>query len=912
MSPRSAHARRTISLKTRTWLTLGAVALGGAGVVGVAMADTGGHGKPPVTARGAEFHTIKLQDKGKGHKGVDKRTTKAFSMLGISWPKAAADIDGRVQVRARSIETGEWTDWQDLEANPDGPGGSEAKESEVRGATAPLWVGPSDGVEARVVADDGSTSAGLPKGLRLDLVDPGVTKKEAKRANRGRAQHGMHPAAYALPMDVSTSSGPSTSTSTSPSVSASPSETASGTPAPSDSPSASADPSTTASPSPTATVPTAPASTVHRPPIITRAEWGADESLVEDAPTYNEEGVQVAFVHHTAETNGYSCTQSAAIMRSMMEYHIKSNGWNDLGYNFVVDKCGKIFEGRAGGIDLPVHGAHTYGFNSYSTGIAVMGRFDNYPGGYVNARIDRAVARIAAYKLGQYGVDPTGEVTLTALGDTGVYQNGEEATLKTISGHRDGYNTVCPGDDLYSQLPEIRRYAASPAASSAIPTSDVNRDGTTDLVAGMPAATEGGDAGSGMVTLVPGGINGPETGSARVIDQSSPGVNGGHEAGDDFGEDSAYGDLNGDGFADLVIGVPGEEYTSATDHGLAIVLYGPDLTTGTSVHAPEDAQVAGARFGSALEVADVDSDGDADILAVSPGEPGKWWLFDGKTLDLTESGYLGSSAYTGASSEADVTSGDFDRDGYVDVAINYVDPSGKGRVLVLNGSADDLVRQGLLSTPGGRSIDSGDTDGDGYADLVIGQPSAGESGGDSGGQITVLHGSSSGLTTSGQEIVTQDTAGVGGAPEYGDAFGQDVSVGDVNNDMNADVLVGVPQENLTRDGSASADPGMVHLLFGSSSGVTGEGAMSISQDTAGVPDVTEWYDRFGSSVQLADVSGWGRTDLAMGAEGEDDGDGAMVLLPAGSAGIDPYDAAFYGSGTFGAPAGASLGYTLTP
>ncbi len=889
-----------MSLKARAWLTLGAVALGGAGVAGVAMADPGGHGRPPVTAQGAEFHTIKLQDKGKGHKGVDKRTTQAFSLLGISWPKSTAHVDGRVQVRARSIETGEWTAWQDLETNPDAPGGSEAKESGVRGATAPLWVGPSDGVEARVVADDGSTASGLPKGLRLDLVDPGVTKKEAERANRGRAQHGMHPAAYTLPMDLSPSSSPSAS------------ETASGTPAPSDSPSASSSTSTTASPSPTATVPTAPPSTVHQPPVITRAEWGADESLVEDPPTYNEEGVQVAFVHHTAETNGYSCTQSASIMRAMMDYHIKSNGWNDLGYNFVVDKCGKIFEGRAGGIDLPVHGAQTYGFNSYSTGIAVMGRFDDQPDGFVNARINRAVARIAAYKLGQYGVDPTGEVTLTAKGDTGVYQNGEEATLKTISGHRDAFNTVCPGDDLYSQLPEIRRYAASPAASSAAPTSDVNRDGTTDLVAGMPAAIRGGDAGSGMVTLVPGGINGPETGNARVIDQSSPGVNGGHEPGDNFGEDSAYGDLNGDGYADLVIGVPGEEYTSATDHGLAIILYGPDLTTGTSVHAPEGAQVAGARFSSALEVADVDSDGDADILAVSPGKPGKWWLFDGKTLELTESGYLGTSAYTGSSSKSDATSGDFDKDGYVDVAINYVDPDGKGRVLVLNGSADGLQRRGLLSTPGGRSVDAGDTNGDGYADLVIGQPSAGESGGNAGGQITVLHGSSSGLTTSGQEVITQDTAGVSGAPEYGDAFGQSVSVGDTNNDMYADVLVGVPQEDLTRDGVGRSNAGMVHLLYGTASGLTGSGSLTLHQDTAGVPGASESGDRLGSSVQLADDSGWGRTDLAIGAEGENDDDGGILLLPSGSTGIDPSNATFPGMGTFGTPPGAGLGYTLTP
>jgi N-acetylmuramoyl-L-alanine amidase-like protein/VCBS repeat protein/FG-GAP repeat protein len=899
-----------MSLRTRVWVTLGAVTLGGAGVVGVAMA-TPDHGKPPVVARAAAFHTVKLTGEGKGHEGVAKRGTETFSMLGISWPQASAGIDGKAQVRTRSIKTGEWTGWQDLEVNHHSPDGAERKDAKRRGATTPLWVGPSDGVEARVVAADGTTTAGLPKGLRLDLVDPGVTKKEAKRANRARALHGMHPAAFAMPMDASADPTASSAGSASPTPDASVTASPSGTP--SGSPSASSSPSATASPSPSATVPTAPPSTVHRPPIITRAEWGADESEVKDPPTYNDAGVQIAFVHHTAETNGYSCTQSAAIMRSMMDYHIHSNGWNDLGYNFVVDKCGRIFEGRAGGIDLPVHGAHTYGFNSYSTGIAVMGRFDNQPDGFVNRRIDQAVARIAAYKLGQYGVDPTGEVTLTAMGDTGVYDEGDQATLKTVSGHRDGFNTACPGDDLYAQLPSIRRYAASPAASSAIPTSDVNRDGTTDLVAGMPAATRTGHEGAGMLSTVPGGANGPETGSARVIDQSSPGVAGGDEAGDNFGAASAYGDLNGDGYADLVVGVPGEEWTSGIDnHGFAAVLYGPGLTEGASLQVPDAQKTSNARFGSALQVSDVNSDGYADVVAVSPGAPGKWWLFDGKTLNLTESGYLSTSAYSGDSTQAAVTSGDFDRDGYADVAVNYVDPGGKGRVLVLNGSKNGLVRQGVIGTPGGRAVAAGDTDGDGYADLVIGQPFVSESGGTGGGQITVLHGSSSGLTTTGRKIITQDTSGVSGSAEDGDAFGWSVSVGDTNNDMNADVLVGSPRENLTRSGTNEVDAGMAHLLYGGSGGVTGTGSLALTQDTSGIPGAGESWDNFGSSVQLSDDSGWGRTDLAIGAEGENNGDGGVLLLPSGSAGIDPADSTYAGVGTYGAPSGAGLGNNLTP
>jgi hypothetical protein len=223
-----------------------------------------------------------------------------------------------------------------------------------------------------------------------------------------------------------------------------------------------------------------------------------------------------------------------------------------------------------------------------------------------------------------------------------------------------------------------------------------------------------------------------------------------------------------------------------------------------------------------------------------------------------------------------------------------------------------LTRHGLLSTAGGRSVAAGDTDGDGYDDLVIAQPWAEESGGNAGGQITVLPGSAGGLTTSGRQVVTQDTSGVGGGAESGDAFGLDVSVGDTNNDMRADVLVGAPHEDLSRDGVERVNAGMAHLLYGSGSGVTGAGSLTLSQDTSGIPGGTETGDHFGSSVQLADASGWGRTDLAIGAEGENGDDGGILLLPSGSAGIDPADATFPGPSDFGTPAGAGLGSTLTP
>ncbi|MET9420857.1 peptidoglycan recognition protein [Streptomyces sp. NPDC006540] len=213
----------------------------------------------------------------------------------------------------------------------------------------------------------------------------------------------------------------------------------------------SSDPEPGTSPSTTATTPSVP-------PIVSRAAWGADESLVADPPSYLSK-VDAVFVHHTAGTNSYDCAESPAIIRAILTYHVKTNGWNDIGYNFFVDKCGTVFEGRAGGVDKPVRGAHTYGFNGYSSGVSLLGDYEN--GGTPTPAAKQAIADIAAWKLGLHGVDPEAKVTLTAAGDTGVYKNGEQATLNTVSGHRDGFATLCPGATLYSALPEIRRTAGS-------------------------------------------------------------------------------------------------------------------------------------------------------------------------------------------------------------------------------------------------------------------------------------------------------------------------------------------------------------------------------------------------------------------------------------------------------------------
>lgn len=647
--------------------------------------------------------------------------------------------------------------------------------------------------------------------------------------------------------------------------------------------------------------PTARPSTVTRPPIVSRAAWGADESAVTGTAEYIDR-ISAVFVHDTGGTDDYSCAESPALIRALMADDIGTAGRGDLGYNFVVDKCGRIYEGRAGGADLPVRGAHTPGFDGESTGIAVLGDFDG--DGPSRAAVE-SVARLAAWKLGQYAGDPTGKVTLTASEDTGVYAHGESAELDVISGGSDAASLTSPGAGLYAELPEIRRYAASAGRSSAIPTADYTGDGVSDLVTPTPRV------GSGWVTLVPGGANGPVATARLRLNQASAGVPGAAESGDQWGAATAWGDVDGDGDADLVVGAPGEDDTTGhADRGAVTILYGPSFTADADTMAlGDDYEPAGARFGATVAAGDFNADGRADVFTAATGTGGNWAarFGDGHEVagDLTTA--TGSLAY------ADAATGDFNRDGYADVALNYRDTSGIGRVVWFKGSRSlGLTKAGTLTVKGGRAVGAGDIDGDGYDDLVVGQPYAAESGGNAGGQVTVVPGTSTGLGSTGTRTVHQATAGVEGASETSDGFGASVSVGDVDADGYADVLTGAPGEDITRDAKNRADAGSVWLLKGAAAGVSGAGSLALSQDAPDVAGSTEAGDRFGSAVSGADVTGDGYGDVLVGVDGEDAGNGTVLFVP--SVGGVPVAArsVYYGVTQLGAPTGSRLGQLLTP
>jgi hypothetical protein len=192
-----------------------------------------------------------------------------------------------------------------------------------------------------------------------------------------------------------------------------------------------------------------------RPVIVTRPEWRADEAIVRAAPRYAD-SVHAALVHHTAGSNSYTAAQSASIVRAIELYHVQGNGWNDIGYNFLVDRYGQIFEGRGGGMTRAVIGAHAEGFNVGTAGIAVIG---DYSSATVTPAARAALVSLLAWRLDLDHVDPLSSVVRVSTGNPR-YPSGTAVTLKAISAHRDVYPTSCPGTSLYAQLPAIRSAVA--------------------------------------------------------------------------------------------------------------------------------------------------------------------------------------------------------------------------------------------------------------------------------------------------------------------------------------------------------------------------------------------------------------------------------------------------------------------
>ncbi|WP_245713528.1 peptidoglycan recognition protein family protein [Nocardia vaccinii] len=235
------------------------------------------------------------------------------------------------------------------------------------------------------------------------------------------------------------------------------------------------------------------------PKVITRAQWGADPSLLCDKPTVDD-GLSGIAVHHTAGRNDYTAAESPGIVRAIYTYHAKTLGWCDIGYNALVDKYGQIFEGRAGGLDKPVQGAHAGGFNEHTAGVALMGDFQSQPP--TDAAI-QAAGRFIGWRAGMAGLNPLSNTTLYSQG-TGYtkYKKGAAVKLPTIFAHRDVGKTTCPGNAAYARMDRIRRIAAQTASSagSAKPANNAVSQDNSEQSANSGAAPSNSDPNAAVST----------------------------------------------------------------------------------------------------------------------------------------------------------------------------------------------------------------------------------------------------------------------------------------------------------------------------------------------------------------------------------------------------------------------------
>ncbi|MGY1813428.1 N-acetylmuramoyl-L-alanine amidase [Blastococcus sp. SYSU D00820] len=320
---------------------------------------------------------------------VSRLDVAPFSLVGVTWTADPAVTDTVVQIRVRD-ESGAWGEWAEVGVESDLNTGTRTGAT-PRGGTAPLWTGPSTGVEAELVTRSGAQ----PADVTLELVDPGTAAADGAldTPELGDTAH----AATAMP------------------------------------------------------------------PIYSRAQWGADERMMGWTPQYATT-LKAATLHHTDTANTYTADEVPGILRSIYAYHAQSRGWGDIGYNVIVDRFGRMWEGRAGGLSRPVVAAHAGGFNSGTFGISMLG---NHAGVAPSQATIDSVAAAIAWKFSLHNVDPRGTTVLTSGGGgTSRYAAGVRVTLPTIFGHRDVGSTTCPGDAGYARMGEIRDRVSDRLASS--------------------------------------------------------------------------------------------------------------------------------------------------------------------------------------------------------------------------------------------------------------------------------------------------------------------------------------------------------------------------------------------------------------------------------------------------------------
>ncbi len=435
---------------------------------------------------------------------------------------------------------------------------------------------------------------------------------------------------------------------------------------------------------------------------------------------------------------------------------------------------------------------------------------------------------------------------------------------------------------------------AAHAATAAAPY-DFNGDGRTDLAIGAPGATVAGKAKAGAVSVVYGSTSGPKSSTRTLLTQDTAGMPGAAEADDAFGSALASADLNTDGYADLLIGTPGED-GSDTNDGTVTIVWGSKSGLSGARSLFSFFSTDYDRYGQTLAAGDFDNDGDPDVAVGSTG-PVTLSLVSGPLTKAGASNGGSGSRNDWWSSSHGITrlsSGDITGDGHPRVILHGRAANTDDAVTALADLEIGNYNDWLQDLPAGYVSAVADIDKDGYADIAVGndRETSADPAGALGGKVTVVYGGPGGRDTGRAPLVlTQNTAGVPGASESGDRFGSGVALGDTNGDGYADLAIGAAGEN-----SAA---GSVTVLYGSASGLTTKGATSYTQNTAGVPGGSEKGDRFGERVTLTDHTGDRRADLSVSAPGENSGDGAVWSLRGATTGPTTTGSTSFGPGTTG-------------
>lgn len=567
-------------------------------------------------------------------------TVGGFATVGVTWDPSAEVGEDAITVSVRSKVEGRWSGWEPLEYHDEhAPEADSPEHTDNRPGTEAYVIGDVEGVQVRAQSD-----GPLPTGMRVALIDPGATEAVAVE------RPAIDTAALASYSPRTLSTDP-------------PAEQ------PTDPP---AEPVLDPEPENPGFTPVAGTDVTPQPKIFSRAQWGADERMRNKSSLkYGE--VHAAFVHHTVNANGYTKKQVPSIIRGIYAYHTQSRGWSDVGYNFLVDRFGRIWEGRAGGVDRPVVGAHTLGYNDYAFAMSAIGNFET---AQPTAALIDAYARLFAWKLSLHGI--AGGATRQVVGSR---------TFPAINGHRDAGSTACPGRHLYAKLGQIRSLTASYQKPFVSRNLQAQISGSTwpDLVVR--------DKASRAVSVVRTGGQIRHLKGVRIA-RNWKGVD----------LIATPGDVTGNGHADVVARVAATGTT-------AVYPGSPSGALGGAVQSTN----AFKDYDLLIGVGDFNRDGRPDLVGRHQGTK-KLYLVPGKAK-----GDFGQPIELASNWTYDLTTGvgDFDRDGRVDLVAR----DGAGRLFLVPSVGNQKLGAPRQIGSGFGSADlisgRGDVTNDGHPDLVV-------------------------------------------------------------------------------------------------------------------------------------------------------------------------------------------------